>query len=80
MARGAATLEEMLMTGGFQDGSTAAGAVDMSAATTGDYVYGYTGDKWHSKLSIHTYSWLIIAGALGILYAFGALVFKEVNV
>lgn len=62
-----------LMTGGVVGSQ----GIDFSAAETG----AYTGDdnKWHSKVSMNTYSWLIIAGAVALLWFFGGVVFNDVN-
>ena len=60
-------------------GDWGAGPVDMSAATTGEYVYGEQG-KWHSRISQNAYAWGIIVVALALLWLMGGLVFGDVNV
>jgi hypothetical protein len=61
------------------NGDTAGGPIDMSAATSGEYVFG-EGGKWHQRVSTNAYSWFIIVGALVILFLMGGLVFGDVNV
>ena len=61
------------------NGDWGGGPVDMSAATTGEYVFG-EGGKWHQRVSTNAYAWFIIVGALLILWLMGALVFSDVNV
>ena len=72
-------LSDEFIFGGNFEGGTAAGNVDMSAATTGEYTFG-EGGRWHQRMSVHAYSWLIIVAALTLLWLMGGVVFGDVNV
>ena len=65
------TLQEQLFPGGNFEGGPGAGPIDMIAATTGEYINGQ-GGAWHQRMSTHTYAWLIIVGAAGLLVLTGS--------